>query len=195
LVLSYTYLTGDVLTDPSLPVTNVQARRNQFTFGYEYTFGLAGHSASIAFAMPYTSGNLSGNVVDAPTEIHRAGIGDLHMHLAFNLLGGPALSPEEFAHRTPSTSLGLGLTISAPTGQYSPARLVNIGTDRWAFKPEIGISQPWWGSGSSRRLLVPGFSRPTTISSMGTGGRRILLRLFNCMEDTPSARVSGLPPT
>ena len=33
--------------------------------------------------------------------------------------------------------------MSAPTGQYLPSRLVNIGTNRWAFKPEIGISQPF----------------------------------------------------
>jgi len=141
-VFSYAYLTGNVLTDPSLPVTNVQARINTFSLGYEHTFGLAGHSASMAFGIPYTRGSLSGNVIDAPTEIYRSGMGDLRLRFAFNLVGGPALSPEEFSRSPPTTSIGLSLTMSAPTGQYVPSRLVNIGTNRWAFKPEIGFSQP-----------------------------------------------------
>jgi hypothetical protein len=141
-VFSYAYLTGNVLTDPSLPVTNVQARINSFSLGYEHTFGLAGHTASVAFGIPFSRGTLSGNVSDVPAEVYRAGIGDLRVRFAFNLVGGPALSPEEFARRTPTGSLGVSLTVSAPTGQYVPSRLVNVGTNRWAFKPEIGISQP-----------------------------------------------------
>jgi hypothetical protein len=141
-VFGYTYLTGNVLTDPSLPVTTVQARFNTFSLGYERTFGVFGHTASMAFAVPYTRGNLSGNVLDVPTEAYRAGMGDLRIRFAFNLIGSPALSAEEFARRAPTGSVGLSLTMSAPTGQYVPSRLVNVGTNRWAFKPEIGISQP-----------------------------------------------------
>jgi hypothetical protein len=29
-----------------------------------------------------------------------------------------------------------------PTGQYDPVRLVNLSSNRWAFKPEVGISKP-----------------------------------------------------
>jgi hypothetical protein len=34
----------------------------------------------------------------------------------------------------------------APLGQYDSTRLVNIGTNRWSFKPELGVSKalgPW----------------------------------------------------
>lgn len=31
----------------------------------------------------------------------------------------------------------------APTGQYDPTVLIKWGTNRWAFKPEIGYSQRW----------------------------------------------------
>ncbi len=140
--VGYTRLTGDVLTDPSLPITDVQATINTFALSYVRSFGLAGRSASLAIGLPYVDGKLSGSVIDAPTEIHRFGMGDMRLRFGFNILGGPALTPEEFAHRTPTASLGVSLTISAPTGQYMPDRLVNISTNRWSFKPEIGISKP-----------------------------------------------------
>ena len=34
------------------------------------------------------------------------------------------------------------MTVSAPTGQYDPEHLINLGTNRWAFKPEIALSYP-----------------------------------------------------
>lgn len=139
---NYTYLTGDVLTDPSLPITNVQARLNFAQLGYVRAFGLAGHTASVGLVVPYARGNISGNVFDAPNEVHRAGLGDVRLRFAFNLIGAPALDPQEFARREPTTSVGASLTVVAPTGQYVPSHLINVGANRWLFKPEIGISQP-----------------------------------------------------
>ncbi|WP_232292368.1 transporter [Paraburkholderia graminis] len=143
LVASYVYLYGNVLTDPSLPITGVEAKISTVSLAYSRTFALAGHTASLALAMPFSSGNLSGVVIGAPTEVHRAGIGDLKLRFAWNFIGSPALTPEEFARREQATLAGISLTMSAPTGQYLPSRLVNIGANRWGFKPEIGISQPY----------------------------------------------------
>jgi hypothetical protein len=42
-----------------------------------------------------------------------------------------------------SVLLGTSLTIVAPTGQYDPTRLINWGSNRWAFKPELGYSERW----------------------------------------------------
>ncbi|AHX15235.1 hypothetical protein CH75_19965 [Dyella jiangningensis] len=140
---SYSYLTGDVTTDPSLPVTNVQAHINTLALAYVHTFSLAGRSSSLGFVLPAMSANLSGNVIDAPTEIHRGGAGDARLRFALNLIGNPAMSPEEFAKRPSTPSLGVSLTMSAPTGVYEPTRLVNVGTNRWSFKPEVGLSYPW----------------------------------------------------
>jgi Putative MetA-pathway of phenol degradation len=35
-----------------------------------------------------------------------------------------------------------GVTVDAPTGQYDKTKLINLGTNRWGFKPEIGLSYP-----------------------------------------------------
>jgi hypothetical protein len=134
--------TGEVLTDPSVPIQDVEARLNAGVAGYGRTFGFFGHQASVLIAAPYVWGDISGNVFEEARSVTRSGLGDLKLRLSTNLIGGEALTPKEFMKRTPKTTLGASLSISAPTGQYDPTKLINIGTNRWAFKPEIGLTIP-----------------------------------------------------
>ncbi len=110
--------------------------------GYGHTFPLFGHFASAAIAVPYAFGSLNGNVGEDYTKITRSGLGDLRLRFVVNLIGGPALTMKEFRTRTPETTLGFSLVVAAPTGQYSPEKLINIGQNRWAFRPEFGLSYP-----------------------------------------------------
>jgi hypothetical protein len=57
------------------------------------------------------------------------------------LYGGPALSLTEFADFKPDIIIGTSFDVTAPLGQYDSDKLLNIGTNRWSFKPEIGISK------------------------------------------------------
>ena len=133
---------GGVLTDPSLPVTDIDAKISALAFGYGRTFGMFGHSANVAFAVPYISVDASGNIGEDRRTAIREGIGDTKIRLAMNLIGGPAMTPREFAQREPRTTLGFSATLSAPTGEYYPSKLVNIGTNRWALKTEFGLMHP-----------------------------------------------------
>jgi hypothetical protein len=142
LVANVTHVRGETLLDPSLPIKNVHADVDLYVLGYVHTFGLAGHSASVGLVIPYARGDVSGDVFEQSHLVHRSGIGDVRLRLAVNLLGGPALSPREFAEREPTPTLGASFSVIAPTGQYEPSRLVNIGTNRWAFKAELGYSYP-----------------------------------------------------
>jgi hypothetical protein len=36
----------------------------------------------------------------------------------------------------------VSLSIISPVGQYDQAKLINIGSNRWSFKPEIGLAIP-----------------------------------------------------
>jgi hypothetical protein len=146
LVASYSRMEGGVLFDPSVPITDVEARLNASGLGYGHTFGLFGRSATALFAVPYVWGKISGQVENSSGqvygEISRSGVADASFQLSVNLLGGPALSPAEFMRRTPETTVGASLQVTAPIGQYDPTKLINIGTNRWAFRPQIGISKP-----------------------------------------------------
>jgi hypothetical protein len=142
LVLGLAYSYGDVLLDRSIPATDVTAKLGLAAFGYASTHNLAGRTASLAVTLPYAWGKMSGLIGEDLQTATRSGIGDIRIRAAVNLLGGRALTPREFAQRKPVPALGASLTVAAPVGQYYPDKLVNIGTNRWAFKPELGFSLP-----------------------------------------------------
>ncbi len=133
---------GDVLFNPSLPLENVSARVKAGVIGYGRTFDWFGRLASAAIITPYVVGTASGDVAESRRSVERSGLADMRVRAAVNLLGGEALAPSEFARRKPQTAVGVSLVVIAPTGEYDSTKLVNIGSNRWAFKPEIGISQP-----------------------------------------------------
>jgi len=141
-LFTYSYQTGDVLFDPALPLTDVSVNINGAVVGYGRTFNLAGRQATASAALPYVWGTVRGTVFEQQQEVTRSGLGDLRLRISANIIGSPALSPKEFATRKPTTVVGASVSIVAPTGQYDPRRLVNLGSNRWAFKPELGLSHP-----------------------------------------------------
>ena len=141
---SYAYSSGAVVFDPSLPLTDVTAYVNGVVVGWGRTFGILGRQALATASLPYAFGDVSGAVIEQRRSVTRSGLADFKARLALNLYGNPARTPQEFARRERSPFLvGTSLTVTAPTGQYYGDKLINLGTNRWAFKPEVGVSVPW----------------------------------------------------
>lgn len=142
-VAAYSYSSGSVIFDPSLPVSDVKAYMNGVVLGYGRTLGVVGRQAQVVASVPYAFGDMSGNVYEERHSITRSGLADVRVRFSINLYGNPAQTPREFAarHRTPY--VGTSVTVSAPTGQYHGDKLINIGTNRWAFRPDLGIGVPW----------------------------------------------------
>ena len=141
-VLAYAYQSGDVLLDSSLPLKDVNVNLNAASIGYGRTFNLAGRQANVAVLAPYIWGKAQGTVFEDQVRVTRSGGGDMRVRFSTLFKGGQALRPKQFAERKPTTIIGASVSIVIPTGQYDPARLVNPGSNRWAFKPEIGVSKP-----------------------------------------------------
>jgi len=139
---TYAYQTGDVLVDSSLPLRDVSIELHAPSLAYGRTIDLFGKQTNFAAAMPYIKGSAQGVVFENLTKVTRSGLGDLRLRFAVNLHGSPALAPREFAKQKRKTVVGASVSVVAPTGQYDPARLVNLSSNRWAFKPEVGISKP-----------------------------------------------------
>ena len=139
LSLATTYNSGDISFAPSVPIEDANANIFASTLTYARTLKVAGRSATVTVIAPYVIGDLEGIYIGEPASAERSGIGDVVFRGGINLYGGPAMSPREFSTYRPRTLIGTSLVVSGPTGQYDSSKLVNIGTNRWGFKPEIGV--------------------------------------------------------
>ena len=140
-LLSYGRSTGDLSFDPSLPITDASASINGATAGYVRSIGFFGRSANVAVLLPYVWGNLQGNVAGEFQQIRRSGLRDPMARFAVNLHGARAMDLKEFSGYRQKTNIGASVIVAVPLGQYDPAKVINLGANRWAFKPEVGISR------------------------------------------------------
>ena len=139
--LGYSRTTGDLVFDPAVPITNADAKINGAVVGYYRALGFFGRNANVRIIVPYAWGHVTGEVFEQATEIYRSGLADIRAQFAVNLYGASAMSRREWAAFRRGTNLWASLTMSAPTGQNSPNKLINIGSNRWAFKPEVAATQ------------------------------------------------------
>ena len=143
ITLTYSYYTGGLQFDGAVPITGATAQISVPVITYYYSLNFFGRSANILAAFPYAVGNLQGKVIGAESHLYRSGLLDSAYRFSVNLKGGPALPLNEFVKWRQKMLIGVSLKVVAPTGQYDPTKLINLGTNRWAFKPEIGYSQRW----------------------------------------------------
>jgi len=141
LLATYQYSWGDVVTDPSLPIKNADAKVNAVALGYSRVLDFWGESGTLAVVLPYAWVSANGQVEGQAKSVDRSGFADLGLRLSVNLLGAPALSLKEFGDYRQDTIVGVSLVVTAPTGQYDSTKLINVGTNRWSFKPEVGVSK------------------------------------------------------
>ena len=134
-----TYRSGDITFDPAVPIEDASAWVAPSSLGYARTFSVGGQSANIGVIVPYVVGHIDGIYLGEQAFADRSGLGDLGVRFAVNLFGAPAMSPKEFQSFKPRTMIGTSLTVIAPIGEYDPSKLINLSTNRWAFKPEIGV--------------------------------------------------------
>jgi len=139
--LSYAYAHANASIDTSLIITGARFDLDQGTIDYTRYFGFLRRLAWLEAGVPVAS--LNGSI--AGTNIHGSaiGTGDSSYELAILLKGGPALSLKQFEEHKPATTLGVSVAFTAPTGSYDPDKILNLGSHRWSFKPEIALSHPF----------------------------------------------------
>ena len=141
IALVYAYSSGNVLTDPSLPIEDFKIKAHNIGAGYVHTFALAKKLARVQVVAPliFMSGKLKLNGVD--TSGVRHGFGDARIRFGVNLIGSPALDIKNFRQYQQKTIVGASIVISVPSGLYYKDKRINLGSNRWAVKPEVGVSK------------------------------------------------------
>jgi hypothetical protein len=143
IILTYSFYTGDIFFNNTLPVTDATATIHAAAFSYYHSVSFFGRSANIVASLPYGIGNFQGNVGGGAQSVYRSGLLDTTFRISVNLIGGPAMSAKEMQTWQQKTILGVSFKVVAPTGQYDGTKLINNGANRWAFKPELGYSRRW----------------------------------------------------
>jgi hypothetical protein len=169
LIGAYAYTRGGISTDTSLPITDPELATSSAVVGYARVLDLWGTSGKFDVIVPYTW--LSGSAIYQGDPVQREvnGFGDPLLRLSVNFYGAPALTLPEFRSYEQDLIVGASLQVSVPAGQYDDTKLVNLGTHRWFFKPEIGVSKalgPWTLEGQAAVTLF------TTNNDFFNGNKR-----------------------
>ena len=141
LIAGYAYTQGGIATDGALPVTDPKLRTSSAVVAYARVLDLWGMSGKFDAIVPYTWLSGTATYLGGTIEREAVGLADPYLRLAINFYGAPALSPAEFKSYEQDLIIGASLQVTAPAGQYDATKLVNIGTNRWSFRPELGISK------------------------------------------------------
>ena len=141
LIGAYGYSKGTLGTDPSVPLTDTEVKLNSAVLAYVRTLDLWGKAGKVDLIVPYTWAHGRAKLAGQGRTRRVSGFGDPRLRFSMLLYGAPALSLEEFQDYKPDVIIGSSLEVTAPFGKYESDKLLNIGTNRWSFKPEVGISK------------------------------------------------------
>jgi hypothetical protein len=140
----YAYTTGDIAFDPVLLIEDAELEMHTTAFRYIRTFEWFEKSARFDFLQAYQDAEWNGLLDGLPASARRSGWSDTVLRFSMDLLGAPPLQGKEFADYRASvadseTIVGVGLAVHLPTGNYLDDKLLNLGTNRFTFRPQVGV--------------------------------------------------------
>lgn len=140
IIAGYGYGQGNILLDPSIPLDDFDGKLHTFVVAYLRSINFFGLSGKVDVVLPYGTGDW--NYVFEGNEEYDAsnGFGDLRVRLAVDFIGAPALKVQDYANYKQRTVAGYILQVVIPTGNYNPGQLPNLGSNRWAFRNQFGVS-------------------------------------------------------
>jgi len=151
--VAYAFARANSSIDPYVVIEGAQLNLHEWALSYTRYFGFFGHTAWFAPGIPLAV--LNGSVLGTNLNGSVSGAGDTSYEFGMLFKGGRALNPEEFADYKATTTVGASLIFTAPTGLYRADKILNLGADRWSFKPEIGVSFPF---GSDQRWVFDAYA-------------------------------------
>jgi hypothetical protein len=139
----YAYTDADIDFDPVLKIEDGRADIHTWAVKYIRTFSLLGKSSRVDLLQGYQDGRWTGLLNGVQETVTRQGLTDSLVRFAINFYGAPPLKGKAFtdyrAAMEKQTIVGAGLSIQLPTGEYMDDKLINLGTHRYTFFPQVGM--------------------------------------------------------
>ena len=139
-VVGYAFSQGNILLDPAISIEDLNANMHGMVVAYVRSVNVFGLSGKIDAVLPFATGNWSGTHQQEYKTTSRTGFGDPRIRFSVNFLGAPSLTAGEFKSYQQKTIVGMSVQVYLPVGQYFPDRLINLGSNRYTVRPQIGIS-------------------------------------------------------
>jgi len=134
---------GDIFFDPLLRVEDATFELYGLGASYVHSFDWLGKSARFDATVPYASGRWEGLLDGEYASRRRRGFGDPRIRFSMNLYGAPPLSGKAFAQyrqdNPVNTTIGAALEVVLPVGEYNSDWLLNLGGNRYVFRPQLGV--------------------------------------------------------
>jgi hypothetical protein len=139
----YAYTDGDIFLDPVLQAEDVTLKMDTWLTKYVRSFELFNKSALFDVKQAYQEGRWSGLLEGEPASTERKGLSDPVFRLAVILYGAPPLKGKEYrdyqASAASKTRMGVSISAQLPLGDYHDDKLINLGSNRYTFRPQLGI--------------------------------------------------------
>ena len=140
-VAGYAYTQGGLSVDPSLPVQDAKLKVHSGVLAYARALNLWGKSGKFDVVVPYYALSGTATVAGQLAERQVNGFGDPRFRLSVNLYGAPALSTKQFAGYKRDLVIGASVQVSLPCGNYDSSKAINLGTNRWSIRADVGFSK------------------------------------------------------
>lgn len=141
---------GDITFDPVLKIEDATVETTTTLLSFLQAFDLLGQTARFDIRLPHKHSHWEGLLDGVPRTVDRTGPADPRLRLSVNFLGSPALSGSEFAAyritHPVNTVAGAALAVTLPLGEYKNDKLLNLGNNRFAITPQLGVVHtrgPW----------------------------------------------------
>jgi hypothetical protein len=125
---------GDVFFDPALQVENAEVEAQTLGLSYVRSFRLGPKLARFDLTVPWQHVRYTGLLEGEPASVLRVGLIDPVFRVSVILAGD---KPPPDAGST--TVVGVALAVTAPLGEYFEDKLINLGQNRWVFRPQAGF--------------------------------------------------------
>jgi len=148
--LAYGYTDGDLSFDPVLEVQDAKVESQTLALSFVRSFDCFGRTGRLDAILPYQWARWDGLLAGTPATREREGFSDPWLRFSLDLVGAPALKGTEYADfraaHPVQTVVGVALGVQLPLGDYEDDKLLNLGQNRFVFRPQAGVvhtSGPW----------------------------------------------------